>query len=50
MSYMENSNAQSDFEQFGSFIEKYVLNGELDKIYNKNNTSKNIIPFGKTSN
>jgi len=45
-----NSNAQSDFDQFGSFIEKYVLNGELDKIYNKNNTSKNIIPFGKTSN
>ena len=45
-----NSNAQSDFDQFGSFIEKYVLNGELDKIYNKNNTSKNIIPFEKTSN
>ncbi|MDA9164650.1 ParA family protein [Alphaproteobacteria bacterium] len=45
-----NSNAQSDFDQFGSFIEKYVLNGELDKIYNKNNTSKNIIPFVKTSN
>ena len=45
-----NSNAQSDFDHFGSFIEKYVLNGELDKIYNKNNTSKNIIPFGKTSN
>jgi cellulose biosynthesis protein BcsQ len=45
-----NSNAQSDFDQFGSFIKKYVLNGELDKIYNKNNTSKNIIPFGKTSN
>ena len=45
-----NSNAQSDFDQFGSFIEKYVLNGELDKIYNKNNTCKNIIPFGKTSN
>jgi hypothetical protein len=45
-----NINGQSDFDQFGSFIEKYVLNGELDKIYNKNNTSKNIIPFGKTSN
>ena len=45
-----NSNAHSDFNQLGSFIEKYVLNGELDKIYNKNNTSKNIIPFGKTSN
>ena len=45
-----NTNAQSDFDQLGSFIEKYVLNGELDKIYNKNNSSKNIIPFGKTSN
>jgi len=45
-----NSNAQSDFEQFGSFIEKFVLNGELDKIYSKRDTSQNIIPFGKISN
>jgi len=45
-----NSNAQSDFEQFGSFIEKFVLNGELDKIYSKRDTSQNIIPFGKVSN
>jgi cellulose biosynthesis protein BcsQ len=45
-----NSNAQSDFEQFGSFIEKFVLNGELDKIYSKKDTSQNIIPFGKISN
>jgi len=45
-----NSNAQSDFEQFGSFIEKFVLNGELDKIYSKKDTSQNIIPFGKVSN
>ena len=28
-----NTNAQNDFKQFGSFIEKYVLDGELDKIY-----------------
>ena len=45
-----NSNAQSDFEQFSSFIEKFVLNGELDKIYSKRDTSQNIIPFGKVSN
>jgi len=45
-----NSNAQSDFEQFGSFIEKFVLNGELDKIYSKRDTIQNIIPFGKVSN
>jgi len=45
-----NSNAQSDFEQFGSFIEKFVLNGELDKVYSKRDTSQNIIPFGKVSN
>ena len=45
-----NSNAQSDFEQFGSFIEKFVLNGQLDKIYSKRDSSQNIIPFGKASN
>ncbi|MDA0917103.1 MAG: ParA family protein [Proteobacteria bacterium] len=45
-----NSNAQSDFEQFGSFIEKFVLNGELDKIYSKRDTSQNIVPFGKVNN
>ena len=45
-----NKNANSDFEQFGSFIEKYILDGELDKIYNKNNSSKNVIPFGKVIN
>ncbi|MBL6850760.1 MAG: ParA family protein [Alphaproteobacteria bacterium] len=45
-----NSNALSDFGQFGSFIEKFVLNGELDKIYSNRDTSQNIIPFGKVSN
>ena len=45
-----NKNANSDFEKFGSFIKKYILDGELDKIYNKNNSSKNIIPFGRVNN
>ena len=45
-----NKNANDDFKSFGSFVEKYVLNGELDKLYNENNSSINVIPFGKTSN
>ena len=45
-----NSNAQSDFKQFGSFIEKYVLYGELDKIYLQKESTKNIIPFEKAHN
>ena len=40
-----NSNAQADFKQFGSFIEKFVLGEELDKIYSKNYTSKNVVPI-----
>ena len=44
-----NTNAQSDFKQFGSFIEKYVLDGELDKIYAKKDGDKNIIPFEKAN-
>ena len=40
-----NSNAQSDFKQFGSFIEKFVLGGELDKIYTDNNIPKNVVPI-----
>ena len=43
-----NINAQSDFKQFGKFIIKFVLDGELDKIYSENNSPKNIIPFGKS--
>ena len=45
-----NTNAQSDFKQFGSFIEKYVLDGELDKIYSKKDGAKNVIPFEKANN
>jgi len=45
-----NINAQNDFDQFGKFITKFVLDGELDKVYSENNTPKNIIPFEKTNN
>ena len=45
-----NTNAQNDFKQFGSFIEKYVLDGELDKIYSQKDSGKNILPFEKASN
>ena len=45
-----NTNAQNDFKQFGSFIEKYVLDGELDKIYSQKDGGKNILPFEKASN
>ena len=41
------SNAQSDFKQFGSFIEKFVLNGELDKIYSQKEKQENVLPFAK---
>jgi chromosome partitioning protein len=42
-----NNNAQNDFQNFGNFINEFVLNGKLDKIYSENDTQKNIIPFGK---
>ena len=45
-----NSNAKQDFYQFGSFVQKYVIDGELDKIYSEKTDTKNIIPFGKAKN
>ena len=45
-----NNNAKADFKQFGSFVEKFILKGELDRIYSTKENSKNIIPFGKVSN
>ena len=39
-----------DFEKFGSFVQKYVLNGKLDKIYNEKSDQGNIIPIGKVRN
>ena len=44
-----NLNAQNDFDQFGKFVTKFVLDGELDKIYSNNNPPKNIIPFEKAN-
>ena len=40
-----DSNAYSDFKQFGDFIEKFVLDGELDKIYTEKAMPKNVIPL-----
>ena len=40
-----NTNAQKDFKQFGSFVEKFVLNEELDKIYSQNDIPKNVVPI-----
>ena len=45
-----NTNAQNDFQKFGEFVRKYVLEGELDKIYSKNEDRKNIILFEKVVN
>ncbi len=46
----KNLNAREDFEQFGSFINKFVLNGELDKIYNdENHQAMNVVPFQKST-
>ena len=44
-----NQNGKEDFKQFADFVTKYILNGELDKIYNEDKLIKNIIPFGKAS-
>ena len=40
-----NTNAQNDFKQFGSFVEKFVLNEELDKIYSQDDIPKNVVPI-----
>ena len=46
----QNINAKNDFDRFAKFVTKFVLDGELDKIYSENNPPENIIPFGKTQN
>ena len=44
-----SENAEQDFGQFSDFIEKFVLKGELDKIYNEeNHEAMNVVPFQKT--
>jgi len=44
----ENYNAKEDFSHFGDFIDKFVLKGQLDKIYNNDeHEAMNIVPFQK---
>ncbi len=43
----EGKNASEDFGQFADFVDKFVLRGELDKIYSGKN-SLNVVPFSKT--
>ena len=42
-----NTNAQTDFKQFGSFVEKFVLNEELDNIYSQKMFQKMLYQLGK---
>ena len=47
--YETSENAREDFGQFGDFIEKFVLKGELDKIYaEEEHEAMNVLPFQKT--
>ena len=47
----KHHNANEDFNQFGDFIDKFVLKGELDKIYNdQDHEALNVVPFHKTKN
>ena len=41
------SNASEDFGQFADFVDKFVLKGELDKIYHSDKNSLNVVPFSK---
>ena len=44
----DNQNAKEDFAQFCDFIDKFVLKGELDRIYNENDyEAMNVVPFKK---
>ncbi len=46
-----NKNAKEDFTQFASFIDKFVLKGELDKLYSEeNHEAMNVLPFEKKNN
>ena len=44
----DNHNAKEDFSHFGDFINKFVLKGQLDKIYNDDvHEAMNVVPFQK---
>ena len=43
----EGKNASEDFGKFGDFVTKFVVKGELDKIYHKGKNELNVVPFSK---
>ena len=43
----KSGNASEDFGRFGDFVNKFVVNGELDKIYHQNKNDLNVVPFSK---
>ena len=38
-----------DFGRFGDFVNKFVVKGELDKIYHNGKNNLNVVPFSKNS-
>ena len=43
----EGQNAGEDFGRFGDFVNKFVIKGELDKIYHNGKNNLNVVPFSK---
>ena len=43
----EGQNAGEDFGRFGDFVNKFVVKGELDKIYHNGKNNLNVVPFSK---
>ena len=43
----EGKNASEDFGRFGDFVNKFVVKGELDKIYHNGKNELNVLPFSK---
>ena len=41
------NNASEDFGRFGDFVNKFVVKGELDKIYSNGKNTLNVVPFSK---
>ena len=43
----EGESASEDFGRFGDFVNKFVVKGELDKIYHNGKNHLNVVPFSK---
>ena len=43
----DGQNAGEDFGRFGDFVNKFVVKGELDKIYDNGKNDLNVVPFLK---